>query len=356
VRRTLSVLVAVLGAAILLSACGGGVGPNAATVGSTDINRKDFEDELKTISENKAFVKSLDAQNAAAAQQSGVTPEKVNVTDGGVSVPALATPWLNTLVNQAIIDQTFKARGLKVSASDRATATSAVKQRYGAKIYSRFPKSFQDDLIDRAARLAAVEGSLPKAAAPTDAELEAILQQTKAQYCPGDKLIGVIAVPTQAAADAIAAQLAQGGDFSTIAKTQSTDTTSAEVGGLKACADTQGYQQLEAPVRAAAEATPSGSVSPPVAVTGGFVIVKVSPWDLANARPVAESLFAQNQESPVAAFVNARLLKSKIWIDPRYGRVKRAGRTVTLLPPTPPNPRSSPTTTASTTPTGAQVP
>jgi PPIC-type PPIASE domain len=358
VKRTLSVLGAAVCAAILLSACGGSIGPNAATVGSTDINRKDFEDELKTISENKAFQKTVDAQNVQNAQQNpSAQPLTIKVGDSGVSVPGLATPWLNSRVNQVIVDQVFKQRGLKVTAADRAAAKTAAERTFGTvKVFNEFPKSFRKELLARAARLEAVQTSLPKPAPPTDAQLEALVQQTKAQSCPSGKLVAVIVVPTAAAADAIRTQLAQGADFATIAKTQSSDTTSAAVGGLKACTDTQGYQVLDAAVRTAADATPSGSISATVPVAGGFEIVKVSPWDLANARPVIEQFYAQQQESPVAAFVNQRLVKAKVWVDPRYGTVRRANKTVTIVPPKTPNPRSSPTTTPTTSPTGAQAP
>jgi foldase protein PrsA len=358
VKRTLLVLVAVLGAALVLSACGDSVGPNAATVGSTDINRKDFEDELKTISENKAFQKTVEAQNKQNAQQNpSATPLSIKVGEHGVSVPGLATPWLNSRVNQVIVDQVFKQRGLKVTAADRAAAKTAAQSTFGTvKVFKQFPKSFRDELLARAARLEAVQSSLPKPAPPTDAQLETLVQQTQAQSCPSNKLVAVIVVPTQAAADAVKTQLDGGADFSTLAKAQSTDTTSAPVGGLKACTDTQGYQQLDPAVQAAVTATPLGSTSAPVAVTGGFEIVKVSPWDLANARPVIEQFYAQQQESPVAAFVNQRLVKAKVWVDPRYGSVRRANKTVTIVPPKTPNPRSSPTTTSSTTPAAAQVP
>jgi hypothetical protein len=349
VKRTPLVFVAVICAAALLSACGNDGQADAATVNATAINRNDFQDELQTLADNKGFVDAL-----GKAQ----TPIKVNTGNGGISTQ-LSSRWLNSRINQTVVDQAFERRHLKVTPENRSAAKEATEATFvSAKVYNKFPRSFRDEMIERAARLEALKESLPQPEDATDAVLQELLTPYKAQYCPSGKLVAHILVKTKAEADAIEAELAQGADFATLATEQSTDTGSAPVGGLVACTDTQAYEQLVAEFRAAVDATPIGSVSPPVQSEFGYHIIKVSPWDLANARPVLEQIFAQQQQNPVSAFVNRQLLKAKIWVDPRYGTVERANGTVTIAAPKSPNPQSKPRSSTTTTsiPTGAPAP
>jgi hypothetical protein len=348
VKRTLLVLVAVIGAAVLLSACGDAGQPSAAKIGSTRISRSDFEDELQTISENKPLAAQL-------KKQSGLT---LNPSHGGVS-SSLATPWLNSTINQTLVDREFKRRHLKVSPANRAAAKTAAASTFlTAKIFNAFPKAFRDLVIERGARIEALKDSLPQPQAATDAVLAQLAVSTKPQYCPSGKLVAHIMVKTREEADAIEAQLAQGADFATLARDKSTDTGSAGTGGLVACTDTQQYQQLDQAFRTAVEATPVGSVSAPVQTQLGYHVIKVSPWDLANARPVLEQAYAQQQENPLTSFINRQLLKAKIWVDPRYGTLQRTNQTVTVVPPKAPNPQSKPagSTTTTSIPTGTPTP
>jgi parvulin-like peptidyl-prolyl isomerase len=354
VRRTPLVLVAVLSAAALLSACGDAAEPNAAKINSTGVNRSDFEDELKTITDNKVFTTALKKQQAAAGQAA----PNLKPTEGGVS-SVLANSWLNSTLNQALVDRAVARRHLKVTAKNRSDAKTAAESTFvSAKAFDAFPRAFRDLVIGRGARIEALRESLPQPVAATDAVLQQILDTTKSQYCPSGKVVAHILVKTKEEADAIEAQLAQGADFATLAKEKSTDTGSGATGGLVACTDTQQYQQLDQTFRAAADATPLGSISAPVQTQFGYHIIKVAPWDLANARPVIEQAYAQQQENPLTAFINRALLGSKIWVDPRYGTVKRTKQTVTVVPPKAPNPQSRPgsATTTTSSPTGAPAP
>jgi hypothetical protein len=46
--------------------------------------------------------------------------------------------------------------------------------------------------------------------------------------------------------------------------------------------------------------------------------------------------------------VNRRLLKSKVWVDPRYGSVQRTNETVSIAPPKVPDPPSRPRASTTT--------
>jgi hypothetical protein len=62
---------------------------------------------------------------------------------------------------------------------------------------------------------------------------------------------------------------------------------------------------------------------------------------------VIEQAYAQQQgqSGPYEKFLNRRLARAKLWVDPRYGRVRRSRQGVAIEPRTPPAPQSRPTTT-----------
>jgi parvulin-like peptidyl-prolyl isomerase len=336
-------LAATLVAALLLSACGSTTEPDAATVGKTSISRGQLDDELKVIAGNKALAKQLKTQNIE------LTP-----SSGGISA-AVTTGWLTSLVNQVFVDKVFNEKQLKVSAENKTAAKTAAEAIFiNAKIFGQFPKSFRDKVISRQERIEAVKSSLPQASSATDAQLQQFFETTKAQFCPSGTVVAHILVKTKAEADAVEAALAQGTDFATLAAQKSTDTGSASRGGLVACTDTQQFTQLAASFRTAATATPVGSVSAPVQTEFGYHVIKVAPWDFATARPVIQEAYAQQQgqDSPLTAFLNQKLKSSKLWVDPRYGTVKRTAAGVAIAPPKTPKPKTRPTTTTTVAPTG----
>jgi parvulin-like peptidyl-prolyl isomerase len=345
VKRPLALLAAALVAALLLSACGSAGDPDAATVGKTSIGRSQLDDELTIIGDNKTLAKALKAQNI-----------ELNPTKGSIS-PAVTTGWLTSLVNQVFVDKVFNEKHLKITSADKTAAKTAAEGIFiNAKVFGAFPKSFQNTVIERQERIEAVKASLPQQAAASDAALQQFFESSKAQFCPSGTVVAHILVKTKAEADLVEAKLAQGESFADVAAKNSTDTGSATRGGLVACTDSQQFTQLDAAFQAAATATPLGSVSAPVQTQFGFHVIKVAPWDFATARPVIEEAYAQQQgqDNPLTAFLNQRLKSSKLWVDPRYGTVKRTAAGVTIAPPKAPKPKTRPTTT--TVPATGQAP
>lgn len=351
VKRTLVFLVAAVCGAVSLSACGGSTvsDPAAAKVGSTTISRVTLDDELKTISKNSAFIKAVSSSFGSDA---------VPVEDS-VSTK-LATAWLSTLVNQAVADQVFAHRHLTVSAADKAAAQTAADGLFvSAATFQKLPRSFREEFLRRQDRFEAVRATLPKAKAATDAQLAAVLQQSQTSICPSLTVVARIQVPTKDAADAIETQLAQGADFATLAASSSTEAQTKDTGGLTACTGTDQYKALPADFRAGADALTVGKVSAPVQVTtpsttGGaattaWYVIKVQPWNITTARTILERLYAQSQQDPMTTFINTRLLKTTVWVDPRYGKVVRSKLQVKILPPVAPNPKTEPVDVTSTT-------
>jgi hypothetical protein len=339
VKRTFSLIVVALAAAALLSACSSTSGPVAAKVGSTTISRTTLNDELRAMTDNKAVAASLSKSLSV----------KVNATEGGVNMK-LATLWLTTLVNQAAIDQYFDAHHLDVTGANRAAAKTATYATFvNKKTFQQLPRSFRDAALARQNRIQAVEATLPAAAPPSDAVLQQTLDSGKASLCPSGQVVAHIQVKTEDEAKAIEAQLAAGANFGELAQKNSTDTGSGSVGGLIACTASDGYNQLPASFRAGSDLLAPGQTSPPVHTEFGWHVIRVEPFDLANARLLLIRLVQQQQASPITKFVTQQLLKRKVWVDPRYGTVNRTKAALTIVPPAAPNPKSNPADATPTT-------
>lgn len=338
-RRTPWVLVAVISAAALLSGCGDSVGPAAAKVGSTTISRTTLDDELTTITDNPVWVQSV-----SQSLKIDIAP-----TNGGVSTQ-LSARWLTLLVNQAIADQVFEQKDLTVTAKDRAAAKATLLGTFGNQAtFKKLPKSFRDKLLARQARFEAVKVTVPPPAPTTDADLEPLVDSVRGQLCPGGVTISHIQLATQAEADAVLTELAQGADFATLAAERSADTGSGPAGGLVACTDSGNFADLPEAFRTAASQLAPGAISQPVQTPDGWHIIKVGTWNLETARGVLKNIYEGNQPDPMTKFLNDRLLKKKVWVDPRYGTVLRSKTSVQITPPLPLEVRTDPEEPTTTT-------
>ena len=344
VKRPLVLLAATLVAALLLSACGSTTEPDAATVGKTSISRSQLDDELKVIAGNKALAKELKTQNI------DLTP-----SSGGIAV-AVTTGWLTSLVNQVFVDKVFNEKHLKVTAENKTAAKTAAEGIFiNAKIFGQFPKSFQDTVIDRQERIEAVKSSLPKQSVrrprPSCSSSSRARRHSSARAGRSSRTSSSRRRrrPTRSK------RHSRRELTSRPSRPRSPRTPVPRPrGGLVACTDSQQFTQLAESFRNAAAATPVGSVSAPVQTEFGYHVIKVAPWDFATARPVIEEAYAQQQgqDNPLTAFLNQRLKSSKLWVDPRYGTVKRTAAGVAIAPPKTPKPKSRPTTTTTVAPTG----
>jgi hypothetical protein len=334
VRRSSAVLVAVLAAALVLSACGSGPGaPAAAKVNTTRILRSDLNDQLEVLSNNTKWLKQVGDQfgTKTAAEPNG------NVS------AALAAAWLTALMNQAVVDQVFEAKDLKVTEANRTAAKTSAQQLFNTDQGSTFktmPKWFRDEFLAGQARYEAVSEVAPPNPKPKDKDLAPLVQGAFAQYCQSGNAVFHILVPTRAAADQVEAELAAGQDFAAVAAARSTDGSSKTLGGFVGCIGGTNWSQLPQDFRDAVAPLPSGTTSAPIQTAAGFHVVKVSPFDLANARAFLAALYSSSLSPPIANLINARLTKAKIWVDPRYGKI--AIGPVRVNPPQPPRVRNDP--------------
>ena len=332
VKRSVVLLVAVISAAALVSGCSGNAGPAAAKVGSTTISRSSLDDELTAISSNTAWMKLVSSSLGSS----------LSAPDGGVSTK-LSSAWLNTLLQQAAVDQIFAHRHLTISAANRAAATQAAIGLFGnKKTFNRLPRWYRNTVLARQQRYAAVAEIAPPLPKPTDAQLQAYFQQIGSQVCPTAEAVAHIQLDTKEQADAVEALLAQGGDFAALAEQYSTDKQSASTGGIIACKQTQTFSQIPQSIQDSANALAIGAIAQPVQTANGWSIVKMVPWTFESAKAVVGAIYQSQQSSPVKRLVLARLAKTKIWVDPRYGKVVTRNGQINLQPPVAPNPPSKP--------------
>jgi hypothetical protein len=90
-------------------------------------------------------------------------------------------------------------------------------------------------------------------------------------------------------------------------------------------------------------------VSPPVKSQFGYHVITLVPWTFENVQPIVEQQYAQQVENPLTRFLNRELLRSDVWVDPRYGNAVRTGGTVVVQPPKVPEPKSRPADTTPST-------
>ena len=345
-RRTISVLVAVVSAAALLSACGSATEPAAAKVGSETISRTTLDDELGALSTNDRWLQTL-------SQSWEVS---LDAPEGGVS-SRLAAAWLTTLIGQVIVDQAFERRDLTVTAQDREDATAALLGIFGdQENLDAVPRSVRRELEERQARYAAVAADLSDPPPPTDAQLLELFREQTPLLCQTEIAVSQIQVATRAEADEIVALLDQGADFASLVAQRSDDAQSVPSGGLIGCRGTPQFEQISEPLRLAVESVPVGGVTPPVQSDLGFHVLKVVPWDFALVRALLVQLHTSQLAPPMQQFIGEQLAKAKVWVDPRYGTIRRRGGVV-VEPPVPPTVRDDPPLTSSTTaPAGATSP
>jgi parvulin-like peptidyl-prolyl isomerase len=333
VKRTSLVLAVVIIAAAVLSGCGIAGESNAATVGSQSISRAEFEDDLDALLGNQKFLDYLESTDPSL----DVTPVSAGIN------PSISTQWLNLLVNQSIIDQEFAARDIEVSDQNRETAKATVAQIFGsAESFAAFPRWFREENLERQARTEALTADVPPNPPATEAQLRQYFDSVVEGQCLTKLVIEHIQVATQAEADAIEQELAQGADFTTLAGERSIDAGSAAQGGLLWCTASQEFVQQEESFRNAVLAIIEGRDPGPVQTSTGWHVIRVVPWSLENIRPLVAQQYETQRDGPLAGLLNDRLQRTKVWVDPRYGTVDRTGQFVVIQQPKVPSPRVQP--------------
>lgn len=305
-------LVAAVAAVLLAGGCSSTL-RDAARVGDTHLSRASFEEELHTLAGTPAFIDFLKSQGLDAPDSEGAVDRK------------LATVWLQQLIQQVVIDDEFEARHLQVTGADRDAAQTMVEGLLGgAEVFSKFPRDFRREVLERYARLQALVAD-SAGEPPTEADARRFFRENRAQFnaCESGRSVAHVLVGSREEADAVEAALAGGADFAQVAGERSIDTSTAAKGGDLGCLRANAFVPE---FQAAAEAATPGVPTAPVQTQYGFHVILVStytPPAFADMKDQILSYLAgqagQTSQKAVGDVLNRRLSKADVEIDPRYG-------------------------------------
>lgn len=335
-KRTLSFIL--LGALLGLSACSN-QSAAAASVNGHDISVAQVTTDVAGFGQSSDFRSSL-------AQQGVKWPK------GAAAPTSFAAQWLVSLMQNEAIALVAQRHHVRATAEEKSQAFKQFRvSTTSGKAFGQLPKALQTRIANAAALQSSLRSSMkPVSNAPA---LQAAYQALQAD-CASKKLVGHILVATPEAAQRVVDELAQGTSFAEVAKKSSTDTGSAAQGGLLTCEGSAQWAQFDATFRAAAEATPIGGVSKPVQTQFGYHVIEALDLTPQNAQPLVAA--TARPADPLAPELTKYLTRAKLWVNARFGKLRRQGGQFTIDPPTPKTPKSRPANTPSTTAPGAGQP
>lgn len=315
-KRFVSLVALACIAALLAAGCDT-LRPVALEVNGAETTRSSLERELRAIADNEVLAEG-----------------GVSQTDGTLTSQATAF-WVTLLVQQDVIDRAFQRRGIEVTDADREAGRADIETQFGDGAFDAFPQWFRERVGDRFSRRHALIRELGDApAGPTDEEVRATFDQQLADLtaqCPSGKFAAHLLVETREQADTLRAQLVAGANFTELARTESQDTGSAEVGGQLGCFDATQYVPEFA---TAADALPLGQVSEPVQTEFGFHVILMSdtiPFE-ALEEQIRNDLAPATNSTPK---LDEMVAKAKVEVDPRYGTWKVQEGQGAVVPPEP---------------------
>jgi parvulin-like peptidyl-prolyl isomerase len=346
--RRLSVVTLAVALAVMGAACGSAT-PTAATVEfkktSMEIDRSDFERELKALNDNK--------QLQAQAGGDGLSGAGKNTVD-----PRLAAGWLTSVIYDKLISVEFAERKLKLTPADTDAGRAQLATQFGDEaVADAFPKWFRDRLVARNARALAVRTAL-SGVSVSDDSLRKYFEDHKADF--GQNCVSHILVKTKAESEAVMARLKRGEDFAAVARQVSIDTGSGAKGGDLGC-NPKGVFVAE--FDQAASTQPIGQLSdPPVQTQYGFHIIIVRERKEATfeeAREQAQAAVNAQTQNAFREFLASAVTSAKVTVDERYGTFEASGtgQAPEVIPPSPPRPKTERTdNTPTTEPLGGELP
>jgi foldase protein PrsA len=231
-------------------------------------------------------------------------------TSGG-SVRNALTFWIRAQV----LEQLVSDADLEIDTTLRDQAAQQASQLTG---YEQLSGDSQDFVVDWYTSTAAFD----TVAAPDDAAKVAFYEQ--GMETTGIACVSHILVETEAEADEILAELAEGADFPTLAQERSIDPGSGAQGGVLQCTLLSTFEsQFVPPFVQASRVAVIGVPTDPVESQFGFHVIRVRTYD-----EVSDELgpyFA----SPDFAIALA-ITGTDVYVDPRYGALNEGGVVVPL--------------------------
>lgn len=333
--------VALLGAA---SGCGVAEA-SAASVNGRDVDRTEFERELRALRDNASL------QRTGGADLLGTGERTVKAT--------ISAGWLNTVLQDVVVTAEFERRKLSLTDADLKAGAAELEALFRSKeVAEAFPGWFRERVARRYARAVAVRNALADVDL-SDAGLNAYYDKNRDKFsrvCASHILVG-----TEAEALRVLERLGAGEDFAAVAREVSLDKGSAANGGdLGANCAARG--EFVAEFEQVAFEIPVGTLSDPVATQFGFHVIKVRDRPVlpfTEVKDQVRALVSAAGSEKFGDFLRTALTDGDISVDPRYGELAvRPGRIPQVQPPAVPKPplaRSSEQPGPSPAPSGDQT-
>lgn len=152
-------------------ACASGItGSYAARVEGREIGEREFLRELAQFRDNEAFAAVF---SPLARAPRGVVPSE------------LTRAWLSQRIQQAVVDGEVARRRLRVTAEHRRRAREiAVRSFQGPRVFDGFDGWFRERVVERVARLVALEASFVSPV--TEAEIRAEYRRARERARSGE--------------------------------------------------------------------------------------------------------------------------------------------------------------------------
>lgn len=272
------------------------------------VSENDLEDDFKQLETNKKFTEQFKQSEQAFLVKGKISPE-------------FKVAWLNIQLQILSVKEARIAGNIKIIKADKSEAEKNAKAFFNngdaalsEKIWKAFDKSFQDRLIKSLEEQAAFVRSIKS---PNEKEKKAYYDK----LCPSGVEVSHILVANESDAIAIKKELDAGGDFASIAKEKSSDTTSGENGGSLGCL-TDGQFVVE--FEEGAKALSAGQISDPVKTKFGYHIITTkifSSYDEIKDQ-ISEQIKKEKEQAEYKK-IEDKVKKAKVKVSKKYGKVEK---------------------------------
>jgi parvulin-like peptidyl-prolyl isomerase len=327
----LAVFLAVL--ALALSACDVSALPYAARVGGTTISTSKLNSVLDAFRTDKALRCVFQAQGAV-----------IDGKGAGTFASSFTSARLSELVELRLNDALVAK--LHVTPAERAYATSTATSELttafgpgqvgscttsGPGFLAALPAAYRQVIVGNRTDQILLDAHLAGAELSNSgiASYEQSHPQQMTISC-----VSAIVVSTQATAEQLASEINKGASFASIAKADSSDTSSAANGGAIGCV---APSDLQAPIGQTVAALQPGQLSAPVAFNSSYVLLEVTSHQ--GLAPVATALQAllDSEDAAQQASLGKYAAQVSVEVNPQYGSFGASNSGAAVNPPNPPS-------------------
>ncbi|HUZ19103.1 MAG TPA: peptidylprolyl isomerase [Acidimicrobiales bacterium] len=347
-RRFLLPLALALLGALALGACDAQFSATAAKVDGTAVSQQSLNQALGATAADAAFRCIVEASSGSPS---------ISGVGTGTYSSAYTAQVLTTLVNREVLHALVARLHLPTGSVAKPLATQVLGDVYaapsgsscasGASAIAALREPFRTQLVsyqqDEDALIAHAQG--------TDLTTAGLAAYVQSHPEAGTlDCVGAILASSKAASLQLAAKIAHGASFASVARSSSLDTTSGANGGSLGCLLPS---ELPAALASVVTALPLGTVSSPVSYSGYWVLFRVTSRPKASALQTAFSIVSNGYprfQQELGTIVG----KAQVEVDPAYGTWAKHSGIWQVAPPSGPadellgNPSSvTPSTAAS---------